>query len=542
MNSAHEYAETLRQKADALMEETTRSLSGKKRIISNSEDREVATRLKRSVNTLAEVVTSTLGPKGRNVMFDLEGEPVLTKDGVTVAKSLLPLEDSITNLAVQLVVQAAEKTAYLAGDGTTTTVALTNSLVNQFYDNDDNPYKTKKEMELAFQVAKSLIKKHTRTINKHNGLKYIENIAYTSANNDEVIAAKIKNIYKHLKDWNTEVNFTTTSDSVDVIELVNGYKIHHKSPSVKDKKLIIEKPNLVLCNFKITDWNTLLKNAVNNYMTDNTPTIFVVRDYVEDMPKLLQEQAAQYRVPLFLVKVDSYGSEIPKQFSDLCYANEDTHILTQLPEEVRRGSKPDYILELKQAILTPEESYLVFTDEVTEYHSKELIPHLLSSIKEYKDKVEIKNINDRITKLRGVTCNYYIGGTTAAETNEKFYRIEDALLAVRSAIKYGIITGGSVVYQEISTQLPDTIGANMLAEALQEPLRVMCRNAGLEYSHVRQSLLNTEFNMMYDFSKDIYTEVSTTNIYDSAQTALVSIENAISIATQIFLTSNIIYK
>ena len=150
MNSVHEYAQKLQEKSEELIENSVRKLQDRKRIIHNTPDNpEVSNRLKQAVAEIAKAVTVTLGPKGHNVMFEINGTPITTKDGVTVTRQLLPVEDPIKNMAIQLVIQAAENTADIAGDGTTTTVALTNSLVQDLIGNPDVTTTTHKEIQEA---------------------------------------------------------------------------------------------------------------------------------------------------------------------------------------------------------------------------------------------------------------------------------------------------------------------------------------------------------------------------------------------------------
>ena len=149
--------------------------------------------------------------------------------------------------------------------------------------------------------------------------------------------------------------------------------------------------------------------------------------------------------------------------------------------------------------------------------------------------------------MRGITCNYYIGGTTASEANEKYFRIEDAILAVRSAIKYGVLPGGGIVYHKIAETIlnhPNFIekqGAKIFANALKEPLKIMARTSGIDFEDMEKSFANTDYKMYYNFSEDMYHEVSKSNIYDSAKTATCSIENAVSIALTMLSTNSIIY-
>lgn len=547
MNSVHEYAQNLKERSDELIENSVRKLQDRKRIIHNDTNSpEVSNRLKQAVAEIAKAVTVTLGPKGHNVMFEINGTPITTKDGVTVTKQLLPVEDPIKNMAIQLVIQAAENTADIAGDGTTTTVALTNALVQELVGNPEVTNTTHKEVKEALAFAVTLLKKEAKKINKVGGLKHIHNIAYTSSNNNTDIANKIKKVYETIQDWNTEVNFTTTTDSSDRIELIEGYKFEHRSPSVKDKKIIVDNPYLVLCNFKITDWNNLMKNAVINYGANNTPVIFVVRDYAEDMPKLLKEHSDTYRVPMYMVRIDTFGSQMDRQFLDLSLNDED-YILTELPQEVSRGDIPWYYNGIKQAVFTPEASYLMYHDQDAKFQREVWIPELEKQAKQLNDEVEKSLIATRIKKLRGVTCNYYIGGTTASEANEKYFRIEDAILAVRSAIKYGVLPGGGIVYHKIADTILDRLnfkdkyGAKVFANALKEPLKIMARTAGISFEDMERSFKNTNYQMYYNFSEDMYQEVAKSNIYDSAKTATCSIENAVSIALTMLSTNSIIY-
>ena len=552
LNELHGKAmDILRSKEDNIMKDM--KMQNAKYTLS---EREVKRVILRGVNSMAKPVIGTLGAGGIYQGHYLsDGTPVILNDGVTVAQSLLPLPNIYENLIATLVLQAAQKTAMVAGDSTTRTIAmiqfLTNELLKEkrFWESRSNPYDLIKGLDLAVNDVLEYLNK--KGVKLPANLKNLWKIAYTSSHGNIDIANNIKKLYSQLEDWNTEIDFEKSDMLEDYIELKKGYVLGLKSPSLNGQKKMLENPRLILCNFKLTDLGIFDYNIAKRAMTDPSPVIFIVKDYDHNVIKDLKERSKIHLVDLYLVKVDTFGSEIKKQLEDISllstaeiigdeYEYNQEAVLYDMPKTRLTDASnpmPFYEMKIKKAVLTNDETILEFNTQ------KEVLEAHIESLKEidFKDKVDLHNHNQRIKRLQGTTCTYYVGGNTLTEVDTKYYLVEDAVKACKSAIREGVLYGACrsdiTASKYLESKVPYNENKDVIRsyktfiKALRYPLEIMCNSTHLDYSKVLETYLLND-DLLFNFETFKYEDKNQTNILDSLSSTKECILNSRSIINQ----------
>lgn len=498
-------------------------------------------KLIQGVRKVSKAVGSTLGAKGRLVIFTEDGRTQATKDGATVVENI-KLQDVIENYGRNLLAEATRLTARTAGDGTSTTALLTQFILDKLELSraDRNFYEVQKGMLKAVKDVTKLVKEYSQEIS----LDLIYKIAYTSSNNNKDIAEAITNIYINLKrsEWDINIIFNKSDLLNDEISVEKGYEISHKTSSITTRT-IKDNVLIVLLDYKATSLGAPLAETVIRSLDNKQPVLFICRDFTEEFTQDLKNQSKLYNVSLYAVKLDLYGNDATNQMRDLEHATNAVILDEPLNERVDAN---DILGKVKTVIFSLDRTNILFEEEVPEY-----IESLEESKKDVSDFDKI-SINRRLQKLRSVTANYYVGGTTPQEMEERYYRIEDAILAVNTAIRYGVIVGGGVTYLKIYDKLIENnkevesdfqLGYNTVLESLLYPFLKLCTNSYIDYtSHLKihDEIKSKNFDCIYNFATEAYEIGKDISIYDTAKTGQVALEAAVSVASTILLTSAII--
>ncbi len=538
----------------------TMSLDGRKATL-----KQLKPIIKKAIESLAFPVIATMGANGQYHIFKKEtvfGHTAeITNDGVTVAKSLLPLQGEPENIIASLILEAAQKTAFIAGDGTTRTIAMIYKMIDKLITNksfyrqlkelvkSENPYKIQEGIELAVSKAIEHIEKNKKTVE----LEDLWKIAYTSSHGNEKVADNIKSLYSQLDDWSINVDFEDGISYEDKVIKKIGYRISIKSPSVNVHiPPRIENPRLILFNAKLDDFGILTQNIHFRVMRDTSPVIFIVKELNHSLVELAKEMEKSYKVPIYLVKVDTYGNEVDKQFEDICAmataemletVDDEGNVIEQqlswkdnailknkssIPKCNPESPSPFYELQIKSALLTGEECIFEF---LTDKKVTDAYIDLISEF-ESQDPVLIKNHTERINRLKSISCTYYVGGNSQTEIATNKYLVEDALMACASAVKSGVLPGGAWFDINTATLLEETIpsdkevalGYNAVIEALKYGLQIMCISGYQDYSKILKDY--KEGQHLFNFSTFKYENVYTSNILDSAASLIESLQNS----------------
>ena len=510
----------------------------------NIEAREL---LKKGVDELANAVKVTLGPKGRNVIIEKKfGAPHITKDGVTVAKEI-ELADPFQNTGAQLVKSVASKTGDDAGDGTTTATVLAQSIVTTGLKNvaaGANPMDLKRGIDKA--VAK--VVEHIKAQSEQVGDNYnkIEQVATVSANNDTEIGKLIADAMKRVsKDGVITIEEAkgreTTIGVVEGMQFDRGYLSPYFVTNTEKMECEMENPLILIYDKKISNLQEFLP-ILNPAAQTGRPILVIAEDVESEALTTLVVNRLRAQLKICAVKAPGFGDRRKAMLEDIA-------ILTGgivISEE--KG------LKLEQAtieMLGSAEKVTIAKDTTTIVGGKGQKENIQDRINQIKN--EIKNTTssydkERLAKLSGGVAVLYVGAASEVEMKEKKDRVDDALCATRAAIEEGTIPGGGVALIRAIESLEslkgdnadETTGINIIKRAIEEPLRQIVENAGLEGSVVVEKVRSQKGDFGYNARKDTYENLRFSGIIDPAKVTRVALENAASIAGMFLTTECVI--
>ena len=512
---------------------------------------EAREQLKQGVDALANAVKVTLGPKGRNVIIEKKfGAPHITKDGVTVAKEI-ELADPFQNTGAQLVKSVASKTGDDAGDGTTTATVLAQSIVATGLKNvaaGANPMDLKRGIDKA--VAK--VVEHVKAQSEQVGEDYdkIEQVATVSANNDNEIGKLIADAMKKVsKDGVITIEEAkgreTTIGVVEGMQFDRGYLSPYFVTNTEKMECEMENPLILIYDKKISNLQEFLP-ILNPAAQTGRPILVIAEDVDSEALTTLVVNRLRAQLKICAVKAPGFGDRRKAMLEDIA-------ILTGgivISEE--KG------LKLEQAtieMLGSAEKVTISKDNTTIVGGKGQKENIQDRINQIKN--EIKNttssydkekLQERLAKLSGGVAVLYVGAASEVEMKEKKDRVDDALCATRAAIEEGTIPGGGVALIRAIESLDklegenadETTGINIVKRAIEEPLRQIVENAGLEGSVVVEKVRNQKGYFGYNARKDTYENLRESGIIDPAKVCRVALENAASIAGMFLTTECVI--
>ena len=486
------------------------------------------------LNILADAVKVTLGPKGRNVVIsENDNKPHITKDGVTVAKAI-SLKDKFENAGVQLVKSVANKTGNEAGDGTSTSVILTQAIVAEGIKHiaaGVPPIEIKRAIDLSVTKIIDFIKKVATPISD----KDIQHIATISANNDpeigELVAEAIKQVTKDgvitMEESKTRETYIET---VDGIQFNRGCLSNYFITNEDNQECVLENPYILVTNKKISSINDIL-NILKPIAEQNKSLLIIADDYDSEVITTLAVNHLRAGLKICAVKAPSFGESKIEYLNDIAVLTGGT--FTTLDIDLNTISIED--LGIANKVTVTKESTTIIGGN----GSRDSINSLISIVKNQIEKdPDNKSLKERLAKLAGGVAILHIGANSEAELKEKMDRVDDAICATRAALEEGIVTGGGVTYLQAQSTLDMTnLGDNILYKVLQFPIRCICENAGIAADVVINTILsNTNINYGYNALINKYMDLRDAGIIDPAKVARVALENSASVAG-ILLTS-----
>ena len=512
---------------------------------------EARDQMKQGVDQLANAVKVTLGPKGRNVIIEKKfGAPQITKDGVTVAKEV-ELADPFQNAGAQLVKSVASKTGDDAGDGTTTATVLAQAIVREGLKNvaaGANPMDLKRGIDKAVATVVESIKAQSEPV--ASDYQKIEQVATVSANNDPEIGKLLADaMQKVSKDGVITIEEAkgrdTTIGVVEGMQFDRGYLSSYFVTDTEKMECVMENPYILIYDKKISnlkDFLPILEPAVQS----GRPLLVIAEDVESEALTTLVVNRLRTQLKICAVKAPGFGDRRKAMLQDIAILTGGLVI------------SEDTGLKLEQAtidMLGTCDKVTVSKDNTTivnGHGQKELIQDRINQIKN-----EISNttsdydkekLQERLAKLSGGVAVLYVGAPSEVEMKEKKDRVDDALCATRAAIEEGIIAGGGVAYIRATKALDgmkgdnadETTGIRIVERAIEEPLRQIVENAGLEGSVVVNNVKNEKGDYGYNARADRYEDLRAAGIIDPAKVARVALENAASIAGMFLTTECVI--
>ena len=508
-------------------------------------DTEARGSLKKGVDKLANAVKVTLGPKGRNVVIERKfGSPLVTKDGVSVAKEI-DLEDSLENVGAQMVREVASKTSDVAGDGTTTATVLAQSIIAEGLKNvtaGANPMEIKKGIDLAKDSVVKSIAKISKDIPDS---KQIAQVATISANDDHEIGSKIAEAMEKVgKDGVITVEESKTAETflefVEGMQFDRGYLSPYFVTNSDSMEADLDEPFVLVHDKKISNMKDLLP-LLEKVVQAGKPILIIAEDIEGEALATLVVNKLRGTFKVLAVKAPGFGDRRKSMLEDIAILTGATVISEEQGYKLENATL-EFLGTCKKVVSDKDNTTIVdgSGDKSTiEARVNEIKVQIEKSTSDYdKEKMQ-----ERLAKLSGGVAVLNVGAATEVEMKEKKARVDDALHATRAAVEEGIVPGGGVALLRASVDLEklkvttsEQVGVDIMQRALEGPIRQICSNAGVEASIIVQKVMEGKSDFGYDARNDEYVNMFKAGIIDPAKVARVAVENAASISGLLLTT------
>ncbi len=507
--------------------------------------------LKKGVDALADAVKVTLGPKGRNVIIEKKfGAPHITKDGVSVAREI-ELEDAFQNMGAQLVKEVASKTGDDAGDGTTTATVLAQAIINVGLKNvaaGANPMDLKRGIDKAVGAVVEGIKGMAEEVG--DDFKKIEDVARVSANNDETIGHLIAEAMQKVKREGVitvdEAKGTeTTIDIVEGMQFDRGYISPYFVTNAEKMECVMDSPYLLLVEKKVSNLKDLLP-VLEATAQSGRPLLIIAEDVDQEALATLVVNRIRGALKICAVKAPGFGDRRKEMLQDIAILTGATVISEEQGLQLSAATLQH--LGTAEKVTVNKENTTIVNGAGSKEAIAQRVAQIKAQIEQTKSDYDREKLQERLAKLAGGVAVLHIGAPSEVEMKEKKDRVDDALSATRAAIAEGIVPGGGVAYIRCLAYLTDLKGANddeqtgidIIKRAIEEPLRQIAANAGVEGAVVVQKVSEGNADFGYNARTDKYCNLLAEGVIDPAKVTRVALENAASIAGMFLTTECVI--
>ncbi|MEI6831171.1 MAG: chaperonin GroEL [Candidatus Omnitrophota bacterium] len=503
----------------------------------------------RGIEQLAAAVKVTLGPKGRNVVIDKKfGSPTITKDGVTVAKEI-DLEDPFENMGAQMVKEVAEKTSDIAGDGTTTATVLAEAIYREGLKNvtaGSNPMMLKRGIEKAVEkIVEELGKLSTPIKDK----KEISQVASIAANSDtaigELIAEAMDKVGKDGVITVEEAKSTaTTLEVVEGMQFDQGYLSPYFVTDAERMEVLLEDPYILIYEKKISSIKDILP-LLEKIARVGKPLLIIAEEVDGEALATLVVNKIRGTFVACAVKAPGYGDRRKAMLEDIAILTGGKALTEDLGIKLENIEVED--LGRAKKVKIDKENSTIVEGAGKNAAINARIAQLKKQIEDTDSDYDKEKLQERLAKLAGGVAVINVGAATETEMKEKKARVEDALHATRAATQEGIVPGGGVAFirtiaalDKLKLEGDEKIGVNIVKRAIEEPLRQIAQNAGLEGSVVVQRIKQEKTNIGYDVSQDAYVDMIEAGVIDPTKVTRSALQNAASIAALLLTTEALI--
>ncbi len=507
--------------------------------------------MKEGVDALADAVKVTLGPKGRNVVIDRKfGAPHVTKDGVSVAKEI-ELEDRFQNMGAQMVREVASKTNDQAGDGTTTATVLAQSIISVGLKNvtaGANPMDLKRGIDKAVEVVVADLKKQTQEVGED--LAKIEQIATTSANNDAFIGKLIAEAMGKVKKEGvvTVEEAKGTQTEVKVVEGMQfdrGYISPYFMTNPDKMETILDDPRILITDKKISSMKDLLP-ILEPIAREGKALLIIAEDVEGEALTTLVVNRLRGTLKVAAVKAPGFGDRRKEMLQDIATLTGGQFISEERGFTLE-NTTPDMLGRADKVSIDKENTTIV-NGKGDRAMIEDRVAQIRKQIEKTTSDYDREKLQERLAKLAGGVAVLYVGAASEVEMKEKKDRVEDALNATRAAVEEGIIPGGGVAYIRAIEALKglkgenedEQTGINIVAKAIEAPLRTIVENAGVEGSVVVQKVKEGTADFGYNARADRYENLLSAGVIDPTKVTRVALQNAASVAGMFLTTECVI--
>ena len=510
-------------------------------------DVDVRSKMKTGADLLANAVKVTLGPKGRNVVIEKKfGAPQVTKDGVTVAKEV-ELEDRFENMGAQMVKEVASKTNEQAGDGTTTATVLAQAIINVGIKNvtaGANPMDLKRGIDKAVDAVVANLKSQSQEV----GTDYskVEQVGTVSANNDGYIGKLIADAMSKVgKDGVITVEEAKGTDTevkvVEGMQFDRGYISPYFMTNTDKMEAVLTNPSVLVCDKKISTMKDLLP-ILEPIAREGKELLIIAEDVDGEALTTLVVNKLRGTLKIAAVKAPGFGDRRKEMLQDIATLT-GAVVVSEERGFTLENTTPDMLGRAERVTITKENTTIVggAGDKAA---IKERVDSIRKQIETSTSDYDKEKLKERLGKLAGGVAVLYVGATTEVEMKEKKDRVEDALNATRAAVEEGYLPGGGVAYIRAAASLEglrgdnddETTGIHIVAKAIEEPLRQIAQNAGVDGSVIIQKIKESTGDYGYNARTGEYVHMYEAGVIDPTKVARVALENAASVAGM-FLTT-----
>ena len=505
--------------------------------------------LEAGVNQLADTVRVTLGPKGRNVVLSKSyGSPLITNDGVTIAKEI-ELEDPFENMGASLVKEVSTKTNDVAGDGTTTATVLAQIMLKEGVKNvaaGGDVLAIKRGMDKATDVVVENLKKNSSPI---EGKEDIARVASISANNTEIGSLIADAMEKVSKDGVITIEESKTSSTevsvVEGMEFDKGYVSPYLVTDTEKMETVMDNPYILITDKKISNIQEILP-LLEQITQASGKLVIIADDFEGEALSTLILNKLRGILNVVAVKAPGFGDKRKDMLQDIAILTGGEVITSDIGLEL----KDTTIAQLGRAkqVKVTKENTIIVDGSGDKKEISERVNLIRNQIAETKSEYDKEKLQERLAKLAGGVAVIQVGAATEIEMKEKKLRIEDALSATKAAVEEGILPGGGTAFinvipevEKLLETLPEgeKIGAKIILKALEEPVKQIARNAGLEGAIILEKVKASKPGVGFDAAKEEYTDMKKAGIVDPTKVTRSAIQNAESVASMILTTESI---
>lgn len=502
------------------------------------------------VNKLADTVKVTLGPKGRNVVLDKSfGAPLITNDGVTIAKEI-ELEDKFENMGARLVKEVSEKTNDVAGDGTTTATVLAQAMIKEGVKNvaaGADPMAMKRGIDKAVKSAVEELQKISVPV---NGKEDIARVASISANNEEVgnlIAEAMERVSKdgvitieESKTSNTELNV------VEGMQFDKGYVSPYMVTDTEKMEAIIDNPYILITDKKISNIQEILP-LLEVLMQQSGKLVIICDDIEGEALSTLVLNKLRGVLNVVAVKAPGFGDKRKLMLEDIAILTGGEVITSDLGLELKDTQIEQ--LGRSRQVKVQKENTIIVDGAGDKEQIKARVNQIKTQIEETKSEYDKEGLQERLAKIAGGVAVVEVGAATETEMKDKKLRIEDALSATKAAVEEGIVAGGGTALinvvpavEKVVNELSgaEKLGAAIVLKSLEEPVKQIARNAGLEPAVIADRVKKSEAGIGFDASKEEYVDMKKVGIVDPTKVTRSALQNAASIASMVITTESLV--
>ena len=502
--------------------------------------------LERGVNKLADTVKVTLGPKGRNVILDkMYGVPLITNDGVTIAKEI-ELEDRFENMGAQLVKQVATKTNDVAGDGTTTATVLAQAIIREGLKNvtaGANPILIRKGIAKAVEVAVNELKHQSRTVETDEA---IAQVGAVSSGDDEIgqlIAEAMKVVGRDgVITVEESKTMKTELDTVEGMQFDRGFVSAYMVTDVDKMEAVLNDPFILITDKKISNIQEILP-LLEQLVKTGKKLLIIAEDVEGEALSTLVVNKLRGTFDVVAVKAPGFGDRRKQMLEDIAILTGGTVISSEVGYELKEADLS--MLGRASSIKVTKDSTTIVDGAGEKANIENRINQIKHLAEETTSDFDREKLMERLAKLSGGVAVVKVGAATEVEMKEKKLRIEDALNATKAAVEEGIVAGGGTALvsvipavEKLISELDgeEAIGAKIIRKALEEPLRQIAINAGLEGAVIVQNVINADPEVGFDAYKEEYVNMIEAGIVDPTKVTRSALQNSSSIAS-VFLTT-----